>query len=334
MEFSGLLVSITISTAASLLFAYLLYWFDRYEKEPFPLLCAVFLWGAIVAGGGAFLINTILGLSVYLVTGSAIATDLTSSALIAPFIEEILKGFAVLLVFIIFYNEFDSILDGIVYAGVTALGFAATENAYYIFTYGFLEGGWQGFWELVGIRLVMVGWQHPFYTAFFGIGLALARLNRRTFVRVIAPLIGLIAAMSAHAAHNVLASIFTTTGGMVFTTILDWLGWLLMLVFILIVTRIERKDLEKYLRDEVKNGILTGAQYNIAVSAVKVSLARIRGLFQGKYKETTRLYRDAAELALKKKQLARLGEEHGNREAVADLRKRVSALSKSLTIQS
>jgi hypothetical protein len=176
----------------------------------------------------------------------------------------------------------------------------------------------------------MVGWQHPFYTAFFGIGLAVARLNRRTAVRVIAPIIGLIAAMSAHAAHNVLASIFTTAGGMVFTTILDWLSWLLMLAFILVVTRIERRDLERYLRDEVKSGVLTVGQYSIAVSACKVSLSRIRGLFKGKYRETTRFFRDAAELALKKKQLERMGDERGNRKAVEDLRVKVSALSKTL----
>jgi len=120
-----------------------LYWFDLFEKEPVLLLGAVFIWGAVVAAGSAFLINSILGLSVYVITGSEAATNLTTSALIAPIIEEILKGFAVFLVFLIFTHEFDSILDGIVYAGVTALGFAATENAYYIYTYGFLEVGWR-----------------------------------------------------------------------------------------------------------------------------------------------------------------------------------------------
>jgi len=330
METWGLLASIAISFAASLIFAYLLYWFDRYEKEPFLLLCGVFLWGAFVAAGGAFLINTLLGLSVYVVTGSEIATDLTSSALIAPLIEEILKGFAVLLVFIIFYHEFDSILDGIVYAGVTALGFAASENAFYIFAYGYLEEGWQGFHQLAFIRLILVGWQHPFYTAFFGIGLAVARLNRNTAVRLTAPVIGLIAAMTAHAIHNILASVFTNMSGMVFTTVLDWLGWFMMLVFILVVTRFERRDLEKYLFEEIKIGTLTNAQYQIAVSAYKVSSSRIRSLFQGTYRTTTRLYKDAAELALKKKQLERMGEERGNQEAVEELRRKVSSLSKTL----
>jgi hypothetical protein len=39
----------------------------------------------------------------------------------------------VLAVFLFFRNEFDSLLDGIVYGGITALGFAATENVLYLF---------------------------------------------------------------------------------------------------------------------------------------------------------------------------------------------------------
>ena len=132
----GLIVSGLIGFASSLLFAYILYWLDRYEKEPLLLLGGVFLWGAVVAAGSAFLINTILGVGIYVFTGS-FATDLATGSLVAPLVEETLKGLAVLGVFLVFRNEFDSVLDGIIYAGVAALGFAATENTYYIYTYGF-----------------------------------------------------------------------------------------------------------------------------------------------------------------------------------------------------
>ena len=214
----------------------------------------VFLWGALIAGGGAFLINTIFGLGVYLFTGSEAATGLTSSILFAPVIEEVLKGLAVLLVFFLARNHFDSILDGIVYAGVAALGFAATENAFYIYTYGFLEEGWAGFWDLALIRIGLVGWQHPFYTAFFGIGLATARVNRSAIVKGVAPVIGLFCSIAAHALHNFLASFFPGVGGQTFTTIVDWTGWLLMLIFIVIISRVEKQDLAVYLKDEVQLG--------------------------------------------------------------------------------
>ena len=149
--------SIAISFSASLLYAFILFRFDRYEQEPFGLLAGIFIWGAILSAGSAFLINSLLGLGAYLITGSETVTGFTSSILIAPFIEEILKGIAVLVVFFFFRQHFDSLLDGVLYAGLAALGFAATENAYYIYTYGFLEEGWAGFWNLALVRLVWIG---------------------------------------------------------------------------------------------------------------------------------------------------------------------------------
>src|SRR5512137_996937 len=156
----GLIVSGFIGYAAALLFASVLYWLDRYEKEPLVLLGGVFLWGAVVAAGSAFLINTVLGLGIYVFTGSDLATDLATGSLVAPLVEEILKGLAVLVIFLAFRSEFDSVLDGIIYAGVAALGFAATENVYYIYTYGFQQGGWSGLFSLAFIRIILVGWQH------------------------------------------------------------------------------------------------------------------------------------------------------------------------------
>ncbi|MCJ7700424.1 MAG: PrsW family intramembrane metalloprotease [Anaerolineales bacterium] len=171
----GFITSLLFGFVPMLVFSGILYWLDRYEKEPKLVLGVVFTWGAIVAAGAAFLINTILGMGVYSITGSDIFTELTTGSLVAPIIEETLKGLAVLLVYLIFRSEFDSLLDGSVFAGIAALGFAATENSYYIYNYGFLEGGYRDLFQLVFIRVILVGWQHPFYTAFIGIGLALAR---------------------------------------------------------------------------------------------------------------------------------------------------------------
>ncbi len=123
------------------LFAYILYWLDRYEKEPLPLLVGVFSWGMVVAAGGSYVLNTLFGISVFGMTGSEALSSLTTGSISAPIVEETLKGLAVLLVFLVFRREFDSILDGIVYAGIAALGFAATENTLYIWR-GYESGGW------------------------------------------------------------------------------------------------------------------------------------------------------------------------------------------------
>jgi RsiW-degrading membrane proteinase PrsW (M82 family) len=313
------LVSLFFGFAPMLLFACFLYWIDRYEKEPALLLGAVFLWGAIVAAGGAFIINTFLGVGLYIFTGSESATDLATGSLIAPFIEEILKGFAVLVVFFVFRKEFDSILDGIIYAGVTALGFAATENTYYIFNYGFLESGWQGLWTLVFIRVILVGWQHPFYTAFTGIGFAMARMNRSPWIKVIAPLLGFSLAMFLHSVHNTLASILSGFSGLLLGTMVDWTGWFFMFCFILWAVNKEKQVLKKYLVEEVRLGIISASHFQTATSAWSQSLARISSLFTGRFLKTNRYYQACGDLAHKKNQFAKLGNEAGNQAVINEL---------------
>ena len=88
------------------------------------------------------------------------------------------------------------------YAGIVALGFAATENTLYIYRDGYLENGFAGLFSLAFIRVVLVGWQHPFYTAFIGIGLAITRLTRNPAVRLAALLTGLSLAIFLHSFHN------------------------------------------------------------------------------------------------------------------------------------
>jgi len=218
----GFVVSLAAGILPMLLFAWFLYYLDRYEKEPLPLIIGVFSWGAILAAGVAFIINSISSLGIFLITQSEFTTQLTVSALVAPVVEESLKGLAVLLVFLIFRSEFDSPLDGIVYAGITALGFAATENVWYIYQLGYLESGWQGLMDLTLIRVFLVGWQHPFYTAFIGLGFAMSRRSKKTIWKLSSPIIGWGTAILFHFFHNLFAILLNSTAGRVFTTLWDW----------------------------------------------------------------------------------------------------------------
>lgn len=324
---TGVLFSVFFGFAPMLLFAYLVYWTDRYEKEPLLILGAVFLWGAIVAAGAAFVINTAAGIGVYLFTQSDSFTTLSTGSAIAPIVEEILKGFAVLLVFLIFRKEFDSILDGIVYAAIAGLGFAATENAYYIYQYGIAEGGFEGGLFMVFIRVILVGWQHPFYTAFIGIGLAIARLNRQWMVRVTAPLIGLGLAIFTHSFHNTLATLLGGTAGLVIGTIIDWAGWFVMILFVVWALYREQRWIAKHLHEEVRIGTINAAQYRTACSAWAQTAARTKALFNQRYRVTARFYHLTAELAYKKEQLQKLGEEGVNTPIIEGLRVELTRLA-------
>lgn len=323
----GLFLSIFFGFAPIFLFACIIYWLDRYEKEPKRFLGAVFLWGAIFAAGAAFIVNTTLGVGVYMFTHSEAASSLTTSFLVAPVVEEFLKGLAVLFVFLAFRHEFDSIMDGIVYAAIAALGFAATENAYYIYNYGYLENGFTGLLWLTFVRVFLVGWQHPFYTAFFGIGLAVARLNRNVWVWLLAPIGGWSIAVILHSIHNTLANILSGASGAVLGTIWDWTGWFFMLLFILWALQREQKWIVAHLREEVNAGVISLAQYRIACSAWSQWTARFEALFSGSYRRTNRFYQLCAELAYKKQQKATLGEEGDNSLRISRLRSELAKLS-------
>jgi len=322
----GILASIFFGFVPMFLFAGFVYWIDRYEKEPKLLLGGVFIWGAVIASAGAFLINTTFGVSIYAVTGSESAADLTTSAIIAPVVEEVLKSFAVLLVFLLARREFDSILDGVIYAGVTALGFAATENAYYIYTYGYAEEGWSGLLNLVFVRVILVGWQHPFYTAFTGIGLAVARLNHCWLVKMAAPLAGLAIGITAHAFHNTLASLLSGAGVLV-AFFFDWSGWLAMFVFILVMINREKRWMAEYLQEEVAMGTLSQRQYRSAISGIDRFAAHLDAIQHGQLRRTGHFYQLLAELSHKKRQLSRLGDEGGNARIVSLLRDEIAALA-------
>ena len=323
----AILATLFFGFVPMLFFASILYWMDRYEKEPFVLLVGVFIWGLIVAAGSAYVINTIFGITIYAFTGSEITSDFATGSISAPFVEEGLKGLAVLLVFLFFRTEFDSILDGIIYAGIAALGFAATENTLYIWR-GYNAGGWHGLFQLVFIRVILVGWQHPVYTAFTGIGLAIARMNRSVYVKFFAPIIGFSLAMLTHSLHNTLAGL-SLLGEMTcfLTTFLDWFGVFFMLVVIIWAGWVEKRNMTRHLLEEVQLGVISLAQYRTACSAWSQTLARLASLFNGNYGSTSHFYQVCGELSHKKEQIRKLGDENGNMTLVLRYRSELAQLA-------
>src|SRR5574338_189199 len=271
------------------MFAAFVNWLDRYEKEPKLLLGAAFLWGAVVAAGGAYVLNTAFGIGIYALTGSEGAAEFGTTSIVAPIIEEGLKGLAVLVVFLMFRSEFDSVLDGVVYGAVAAMGFAAIENVLYIYRNGYMEGGWEGFWVLVVVRVVLVGWMHPFFTAFTGIGLAIARMSRNVLVKLIAVPTGYAIAVTAHAFHNTFSGLIGGFEGLLAGTFVDYMGYAAMLVFIIWMVVYERNLLKRNLQEEVAHGRISQNQYNTAASFCQAN-AHLTALSSGTFRSTARFY--------------------------------------------
>ena len=176
-------------------------WLDRYEAEPPSLLLFAFAWGAGVATFGALAINTASLLAIRQAGG-----DVTIAAIaVAPVVEETLKGLAVVAVIVIRRREFDGVVDGLVYAGMSGIGFAFVENVLYLGrTLGESGSGATAFVFL--LRCVVSPFAHPLFTSAIGVGLGLAVTARHPSTKVMAPLAGWFVAVTLHAMWNLSAA--------------------------------------------------------------------------------------------------------------------------------
>lgn len=314
-----ILLAVVLSFIPAFLYASMVYWLDRYEREPKLLLVGVFAWGAVISVIQALVVSLLLQGGIYVLTQSEELADLAGTTLVAPIVEECTKGLAVLVVFLAARSEFDTVLDGIVYASVVALGFAATENVLYLSSAG-AEEGLSGMLVLFLLRVVLGGWGHAVYTSWTGIGLAVARLTKSGPLKLLAPLGGLLIAMALHAAFNTTVTIAGGSAVGLAAFGINWLGWLILLGVAIWATGREHRWLSAYLKEEVELQILTPEQHRVACSAWARTGAKLRALFSGRYRQISRFYQLCGELAQKKYQLVTFGEEGGNTATVAALR--------------
>jgi RsiW-degrading membrane proteinase PrsW (M82 family) len=177
-----------------------LLWLDRFEAEPTSSLVFAFTWGALVATFLALLVNSY---SLVVLRESGGDPSVTS-VLVAPWVEETCKGAAVVLVLLWRRREFDGIVDGIVYAGLAGVGFAFTENVLY-FGRSLQETGTAGLAVTFVLRAIFSPFAHPLFTMCTGIGLGVAVTTRRSWVRVVAPVVGWLCAVALHAMWNLSA---------------------------------------------------------------------------------------------------------------------------------
>jgi RsiW-degrading membrane proteinase PrsW (M82 family) len=287
-------------------------------------MIGVFLWGAIVAAGSAFILNTLFGISLFALSGSEAVANVGAAVISAPVVEETVKGLAVLVVFVFFREEFDSVLDGIIYGSLVGFGFAATENVLYIFS-GFAEAGLGGALLITFLRAIGIAFLHASLTSCTGIGLAVFRLNHAAW-RYLAPFIGYGAAVFLHASHNLMAQL-----GELFCVVglfFDWLGFFGLFAFILYLIWHEGQIMRRYLQEEVALGHINREHYEVACSVTGQFMARLSALGNGRWMRAGKFYDMLGELAFKKYQLARRGpHKEPNANATIDrLRGQIAAL--------
>lgn len=192
-----------LATMTAVPYGFLLWWLDHNEPEPISLLITSFLWGACVSTMLSLVLNTTSGGIFYSLVGDAGLANFMTASLAAPLFEELTKGIAVGLLFVLFQREFDNVLDGIIYGAFIGLGFAWFENILYYMNAA-EAGGLPGMLQNAWARGVVsaTGGSHAAYTALTGCGFGLVRTIRRGALRwLMVPLFwGL--SMFAHFAWN------------------------------------------------------------------------------------------------------------------------------------
>ncbi|GFJ90992.1 hypothetical protein Prum_046340 [Phytohabitans rumicis] len=191
-------------------------WLDRYEPEPAKYLVFCFAWGAFVSTAASLLVNT--------VSASAFSRfgipDALVAVLVAPFIEELTKALGPILLLWRRRREWSGVTDGIVYCGLSAIGFAMVENILYLGGHGYAAGadqygpatGAQMVFALFIGRILLFGFAHPLFTSMTGVGLGIASRTGDRRLRWLAPIGGLLLAMMLHGTWNLIPTLAQATG--------------------------------------------------------------------------------------------------------------------------
>ena len=257
----GLLIGFVSATLPVPVYLVLVLWIDRYESEPLWMLATAFFWGALIAIFFAFLVNTASGLLVQSWTASLKAGETFGAVISAPVVEESAKATILFIFFFWKKDEFDGVIDGIVYAAMAGLGFAMTENVQY---YGraALEGGGGALTLVFILRGTLAPFSHPLFTSMTGIGLGLARQTSTTVVKVMAPIVGLICAIFLHSIWNGSAAIFGGVGFLIAYVVIMFPLFLIVLATIFLALRREGQIVREFLLPDFQGGTLTQQEYD------------------------------------------------------------------------
>ncbi|HKZ03445.1 MAG TPA: PrsW family intramembrane metalloprotease, partial [Pyrinomonadaceae bacterium] len=256
----GLMIGLVSATIPVPLYILLVLWVDRYESEPLSMLAMAFFWGALVAVFFALVLNTASGVIVAGLTDDRTG-EAFSAGISAPIVEESAKAIILLLFFFLRKDEFDGVVDGIVYAAMAGLGFAMTENIQY---YGraVLQGSGGGLTLVFIIRGMLAPFSHPLFTAMTGMGLGLARQSRNTFIKIVAPVLGLGLAIFLHSVWNGSAIVFGFLGFILIYVLIMVPTFFIVLAVIFVSLRREGRVVRDFLLADYQRGMLSPEEYN------------------------------------------------------------------------
>jgi len=318
---------------------------DRNEKEPWRLVMVAVAWGAVVATALVIWANTSLGeiAANTLVPGPGMDAF---TAYGAGFFEEIAKGLAVVLLYLVMRNEFDDVVDGIVYGACVGLGFNFMESILYmthiyaIFAaegFGGFAAGLQWYFR----QVVGLFFGHATYTALVGAGIGVARQLPRLHQRLLAIAGGWLIAIAAHFAWDAWLQFFPIGDGAfaligvhLRTILMDGPFTAVVLLLLAMGLQVEGSALRRQLQLEAANGsgAIAPAEVGVLTSPWRRWQARMQVLTLSglsAYRRLARLQQVQLNLAMERWHRERQeleGPLEGPLEAEEELRRQVLAL--------
>lgn len=183
---------------------------DRYRRLPFALWYLALGWGVAVSTLISLQVNSWAAEQMAVQGNGDPATAAGPAIFVAPFVEEFSKATVLFLLAIVARNRLVSRLQVVSLAGLSAAGFAFTENIlYYIraFLYAttHAETGADAeaaTLELVWLRGFYTAFGHPLFTMMTAVLLVAGLRSKSRTVRVIAPLSGFLSAALLHMIFN------------------------------------------------------------------------------------------------------------------------------------
>lgn len=225
----GLIISLFYSLVPILVLVAILYWIDRYQREPVRMLAVAFLWGAIPALVIALSLQLFFRLPPNVLGPNAL--EAIRLGLLAPVLEETLKAAGVLFIYWRRRREINDVLDGMIYGAVVGFGFAFISN-FFRYAGNFIAWGNPGLNSGLIAERTVNALDHGLYTAIFGAGLGFASMakSRQQFWAWVMAALGV--AIATHTLHNLLANslvglnvftvIVTSAGTLVLWTVAGW----------------------------------------------------------------------------------------------------------------
>lgn len=202
---------------------------EKHNRERFKPMFLCFIWGATIAIVASIILELILHVSIYVSFEDSTQPNLVLTLFIAPFAEELTKPLALRLRSV--KNSLDELENGLIFGAVAGLGFSATENLLY--GYSFLSEGLLVFLVLMSIRSVGGCLLHASATALTGYGYGKSIIRGKSFLRVIPYFI---VAIFVHALYNFLVS---------FDRIGLVSGLLIAFIFVILTIYLVRKKIRK-----------------------------------------------------------------------------------------